>query len=145
MFKHVLIPTDGSPLSNGMIHKALTLAKEQGAIVTAIHVMAGFHVFTASAEMLEDTRESYKRDSEAHAATFLAQVESAAREQGVVCKTLAVSDDQPYEAIVRAARELGCDLICMASHGRRGVKGLLLGSETQKVLTHSQIPVLVFR
>ena len=75
----------------------------------------------------------------------LLAVEKAAEEAGVPCETARETNDQPYEAIVEAARKKGCDLIIMASHGRRGVQGLLLGSETQKVLTHSKIPMLVYR
>ena len=75
----------------------------------------------------------------------LLAVEKAAEEAGVPCETARETNVQPYEAIVEAARKKGCDLIIMASHGRRGVQGLLLGSETQKVLTHSKIPVLVYR
>ena len=75
----------------------------------------------------------------------LAVLEKAAKDAGVPCETLCEIADHPYEAIIRIAEKRGCDLIMMASHGRRGVKGLLLGSETQKVLTHSLIPVLVHR
>lgn len=145
MFKHILLPTDGSPIAAGMIQKTLAFAKETGAKVTGLHVVADFHIFTYQPEMLGDTREQYVKDSAAHARVFLAEIEAAAKEMGVACETRLITDEQPYEAIVKAAQEAGCDLICMSSHGRRGVKGLLLGSETQKVLTHSPVPVLVFR
>ncbi|MYN17874.1 universal stress protein [Rugamonas sp. FT107W] len=145
MFKHILLPTDGSAISSAIIQKTIAFAKESGATVTAVHVIAPFHVLTAHADMLEATRDEYLRDSQAHAQRYLEDIEKAAREIGVQCKTVICTDDQPYEQIIETARLHGCDLICMASHGRRGVKGMLLGSETQKVLTHSQIPVLVFR
>jgi nucleotide-binding universal stress UspA family protein len=94
---------------------------------------------------MNDTSEQYQKDSQAYAEQVLAKVQGAANEVGVSCTTLFMVNDHPYEAIVKAAKDKGCDLICMASHGRKGVKGLLLGSETQKVLTHTDIPVLVYR
>lgn len=145
MFKHFLLPSDGSAMSSAILRPCIQFAKECGASVTAVHVIPEFHVLTGQAEMLEATRDEYVRDSQAHAQRYLAEIEQLARELGVPCKTLAPTHDHPYEAIIQAAREQGCDLICMASHGRRGIKGMLLGSETQKVLTHSAIPVLVFR
>ncbi|NRR31654.1 universal stress protein [Oxalobacteraceae bacterium] len=145
MFKHILLPTDGSATSNAAIRKCLSLAKESGAMITGVHVMAPFHVLSRHTEMIESTRAEYLEESMAQARGYLAEIEQAAREIGVPCKTVVHTSDEPYEVIIQSARELGCDLICMASHGRRGIKALLLGSETQKVLTHSQIPVLVLR
>jgi nucleotide-binding universal stress UspA family protein len=145
MFKTILLPTDGSVISNAMMRRCIEMAKETGAKVVGLHVIPDFHVFAYQPEMVVDTREQYKIDSEAHARNYLADIALAAQDAGVPCETLYVQDNEPYEAIVKVAKEKGCDLICMASHGRKGVKGLLLGSETQKVLTHSQIPVLVFR
>jgi len=145
MFKHILLPTDGSKLSEVTIHKAVEFAKSIGAKVTGFHVMPQFHVFTYRTEMLEDTREEYARDSRAHANSYLGVVQEAAKRAGVACETVSAVSDSPYEAIIQAAQARGCDLIMMASHGRRGVQGVLLGSETHKVLTHSRIPVLVYR
>lgn len=145
MFKHILLPTDGSAMSEMASRKCLALAKEQGAQVSAIYAVPKFHVFALAPEVVTDTSEQYQIDSEAHARKVLSGVERAANEIGVACTTLFVNNDHPYEAIVEAARERECDLICMASHGHKGVKGLLLGSETQKVLTHTGIPVLVYR
>lgn len=145
MFKHILLPTDGSAASEDAIRKCMQFAKETGAQVTGFHVTPEFHIFTYQAEMLEDTREEFRKDSEAQAHKFLDAIESAAREAGVPCKVTFTPSDHPYEAIIDAARENKCDLIAMASHGRKGIKGMLMGSETQKVLTHSQIPVLVYR
>jgi nucleotide-binding universal stress UspA family protein len=90
-------------------------------------------------------KEEIARHHRQHANQNLAAIEEAARAAGIPCRTLCRTSDHPYEAIIGAAEENGCDLIMMASHGRRGVQALLLGSETQKVLTHSKIPVLVFR
>ena len=145
MFKHILLATDGSRGSEKAIRKALELAKTTGAKVTGFYAIPKFHVFTYRTEMLEDTKEEYARDSRAHAQRYLAVIEKAAQQAGVSCETAYTTSDHPYEAIIQAAKRKGCDLIAMASHGRRGVQGLLLGSETLKVLTHSKIPVLVYR
>ena len=145
MFKHILLPTDGSAISTAIVRNCIAFAKASGAMVTGLHVIPEFHVLTYQTEMLEATAEQYRQDSTAHAKLYLEAIEQVARELGVQCKTVVRTDNQPYEVIIEVARELGCDLICMASHGRNGIKGMLLGSVTQKVLTHSQIPVLVFR
>lgn len=145
MFKHILLPTDGSAMSDMASQKCIALAKEAGAQVSAIYAVPEFHVFAYEPGIVTDTPEQYQLDSEARARSILARVERAANEAGVACTTLHVYNDHPYEAIIAAAREHECDLICMASHGHKGVKGLLLGSETQKVLTHTDIPVLVYR
>lgn len=145
MFRHLLVPTDGSPASERALQNAVQLAKEMGASITGFHAVPEFHVFTLQTEMVEDTRDKYVEDAKAHATRYLDDISKAASVAGVACDTLYTVSDNPYQAILEAAREKGCDLIAMASHGRKGVKALLLGSETQKVLVHSQIPVLVFR
>lgn len=145
MFKHLLLPTDGSAASEGAIRQAMQFAKEAGARVTGFYAKPEFHTFTYQAEMLEDTREQFEKDSEEQARKYLAVIESAARDAGVPCDVVYKASEHPYEAIIAEATGRGCDLIAMASHGRRGMKGLLMGSETQKVLTHSTIPVLVYR
>jgi len=145
MFKHILLPTDGSAISTAIVRNCVAFAKASGAMVTGLHVIPEFHVLTYQTEMLEATAEQYRQDSTAHAKLYLEEIEQIARELGVQFTTVLRTDNQPYEVIIEVARELGCDLICMASHGRSGIKGMLLGSVTQKVLTHSQIPVLVFR
>jgi nucleotide-binding universal stress UspA family protein len=145
MFKNILLPTDGSPTSERAILAGIALAKETGARVVGLYVMPEFHTFTYNTEMLEDTAEQFAKDSAAHAAKFLGVIEAAANAAGVKCSTTSVTSSHPYEAIIDTAREMKCDLIAMASHGRKGLKGLLIGSETQKVLMHSQIPVLVYR
>ena len=145
MFKHILLPTDGSELSGAAIPKAIQFAKSINAKVTAFHVILPFHVFTVHTEMLEDTKGQYERQSKLHAEQFLAEIKKAAEKAGVNCATDCVTSEHPYEMIIKAAEKNGCDLIMMASHGRRGMQGLLIGSETQKVLTHTKIPVLVLR
>lgn len=145
MYKHILLPTDGSSASEAAVQACFQLARQLGAKVTGLHVLPEFHVFTYKTEMLEDTRAQFVKDSEEHARKILSPVERVAQETGVICSTMHVVSDDPYEAIIQVAQDSQCDLIVMASHGRKGVKGLLLGSETQKVLTHSRIPVLVYR
>ena len=145
MFKHILLPTDGSERSEAAIQKGIQFAKTINAKVTGFHVILPFHVFTTQTKMLEDTKEQYERESKAQAEQFLGVMKKAAEKAGVSCDTDYVTSDDPYKMIIGAAEKKGCDLIMMASHGRRGVQGLLIGSETQKVLTHTKIPVLVFR
>jgi nucleotide-binding universal stress UspA family protein len=145
MFKHILLPTDGSPLSDAAVAQCVQFARATGATITGFHAIPEFRVFTSRPEMLEDTKERFLEDSRAHAKEYLAVLESVAREAGVPCDTAVSVSDEPYREIIRIAEQKGCDLIAMASHGRKGIKGLLIGSETQKVLSHSQITVLVFR
>jgi nucleotide-binding universal stress UspA family protein len=145
MFKHLLLPIDGSKLSEAAIQKGVEFAKSLNARITGFYVMPEYHILAYRTEMVEDTKEEFAKDCRVHADQFLAVVEKAAKAAGVACDTALATSDHPYEAIIKAARDRNCDLIMMASHGRRGVQGLLLGSETQKVLTHSKIPVLVYR
>lgn len=145
MFKHILLPTDGSDLSLRAIERGVALAKAMGAQVTGFHAAPPFHVFAYETPQLEYTREQYLRVSAEQAANMLGTIEAAARTAGVPFESVSTVSDHPYEDILQTATERGCDLIVMASHGRRGVKGLLLGSETQKVLTHGTVPVLVYR
>ena len=145
MFKHQLLPTDGSKLSESMIHKAIAFARDADAQVTAIHVIEPFHTFSLRAEMLEESGERYERDSQARATHYLAMVKRLAGENGVACDVICATNDHPYEAIVAAAQRSECDLIMMASHGRNALSAALIGSETQKVLSHCRIPVLVYR
>lgn len=145
MFKHLLLPTDGSPLSSDAAVKGIELAKSVQARVTGVYVMPEFHVLTYRTEMLEDTREQFAADCRAHADQYLTVIRGAASQAGVDCDTVSATSDHPFEAIIKTADKMGCDLIVMASHGRRGMRGLLLGSETYKVLTHTKLPVLVYR
>lgn len=145
MFKQILLPTDGSPLSEAAIRKGVDFARLNNAKVTGLYVAPEFHTVTADAEMLEATPSQYEQSRKARADKYLAQITQAAAEAGVECEATFVTSDQPFEAIIATAKEKGCDLIVMASHGRSGLKGLLLGSVTQKVLTHTTLPVLVLR
>ena len=145
MFKHILIPTDGSELSEIAIQKSISLAKTLGAQVTGLYVIPEFHAIAWQAEMLADTDEEFTKFGLANAAKYLAVIGTQANEAGVISTLLHVTSDHPYEAIIKVATDKQCDLITMASHGRKGIKGLLIGSETQKVLIHSSVPVLVYR
>ena len=146
MYKHILIPTDGSPLSAKAIELGIGLARSLGAKVTGLTVSIPFHTFALDPLMVSDTPEQYKQDCEDRAATFLRAIMVAAKTAGVPCEVAHVTAaDHPYEGIINTATSNGCDLIVMASHGRKGVSALVLGSETHKVLTHSTIPVLVCR
>ena len=145
MFKHLLIPTDGSALSESAALKGIDLARALGARVTALHVSPRFHVMTYRTEMLEGTRDEYEHDSKMHAERYLDFVARAAGRAGVACDTVRQVGDDVYRTIIEVAMDKGCDAISMASHGRRGVAGVLLGSQTQHVLTHSVLPVVVWR
>jgi nucleotide-binding universal stress UspA family protein len=145
MFKHILLPTDGSKLSEKSVKQGIRMAKQLGAAVTAVHVIPKAHVYDYQMQLLTASEESLRADDERRAEQCLRFVKKAAAGADVQCETLHLISDQPYKAIVNAAKRKDCDLILMASHGRRGIEGFLLGSETQKVLTHSTIPVLVYR
>jgi len=145
MYKHILIPDDGSDLSAKAVEQGVALAKAVNATVTGITVTTPFHVFALEPGMVTDTPELYAEHVASLASMYLARVQGAAAAAGVTCDALHVEHDQPYRAIIDAASRRGADLIVMASHGRRGVSAIVLGSETLKVLTHSTIPVLVCR
>jgi nucleotide-binding universal stress UspA family protein len=145
MFAHVLLPTDGSKLSEDTIRKGVQLAKSMKARVTGLCVVPKLHFYNYDSETPGEIREKAEKECRTMAEAHLRFIRKAAEEAGVPCQMVSVTDDQPYEAIISAAEKHACDLIMMASHGRRGVKAVLLGSETQKVLTHSKVPVLVFR
>ena len=148
MFKHILVPTDGSEFSTETVKRAVSFAKEAGAEITAFYAkpdLSSSAVYGESAIVLAKALEEENARSEAYAQTVLAFVEGLCRDAGVKCHTLTKVSVPIYEGIIDAATQCGCDLIFMASHGRSGIKALLLGSETNKVLTHSTIPVLVYR
>jgi nucleotide-binding universal stress UspA family protein len=145
MFKHILLPTDGSSYSEAAMRQGIQLAKAIGARVTGLHVILPFQVFTLHTEMVEDSREQYERESKARAEQSLGAIQKAAKEAGVKCDIFSATSPRPYETIIEAAEKKGCDLVVMASHGRGGVERLILGSVTQSLLMHSNIPVLVLR
>ena len=145
MFRHILIPTDGTDLSRKAVIYGMQLARSIGARVTAITLTEPYHVASMDAVLVAETEEEHDERVARIADRALEQVKMAAEAAGVAVETVRESHDQPYRAIIDCALANKCDLIVMASHGRRGVSALLLGSETSKVLTHSTIPVLVYR
>ena len=145
MFKHILLPTDGSPLSRAAVQKGIHFAKEINAKVTTLCVVPEAYYAIYEGEVHGSFQDNALAECNAQAKIQLAEIAKAADQAGVSCDSVLETSDQPYEAIIDVADKKGCDLIMMASHGRRGLGALLLGSETQKVLTHSKIPVLVYR
>jgi len=145
MYKHILIPTDGSSLSRKAIEHGIALAKSINAKVTAVTVTVPFHVFAIEPGMLTNTAEQYEKHVAALATKDLNVAKEAAKTAGISCDAVSVEHVHPYRAIIDTAAQKSCDLIVMASHGRRGISAVLLGSETAKVLTHSAVPVLVVR
>ena len=148
MFKHILLPTDGSKLSDRAVQRGIEFAKEIKARVTAVHVIPEFTMMADESFVLPtsaDLKRRYDKEAKARADKMLARIGERAEAAGVKAEAVAVMGDLPYEEIIQTAKKHKCDLIIMASHGRRGLSGLLLGSETAKVLTHSKIPVLVVR
>ena len=144
MYKHILVPTDGSKLSDKAIKEAGKLASALGAKVTLLYVTpAQVPIHAESAILMAQvSKGEFQAETRRQAEQLL---EKAARRAGMAVGTHCELSDFPYDAIIKAAAKLKCDLILMSSHGRSGVSGFLLGSETQKVLTHSKIPVLVVR
>ena len=147
MFKHILIPTDGSNVAAKAIGAGVRLAAEMGAKVTGFHAEQPrpLHLHVKGYAVEKDLVAELDRRSHQFAERCVAQIEDAAKADGVPFEAVVVKSTCPYEAIIQAALERNCDAIFMASHGHRGLDGLLLGSVTQQVLTHSKIPVLVFR
>jgi len=144
MYRHILIPTDGSELAERAVTHGLSLAKFVGAKVTAIIAQESLGTWLSFAE--SGTVEAFVKYTEQikkHGASVLDRAANAAKQAGVPCDTIQAEDVQPYEAIIAAATDRGCDLIVMASHGRSGLSAVVLGSVTNKVLTHTKVPVLV--
>jgi len=145
MFQHILLPTDGSELALNAIRRGITFAKEQGARITAVIVSRPFHVMTLEAGMLTDTPAAYAKHVAERTKKYLEVVAIAAKAAGVPCDAVSLEHEHPYQGIIETAQNKGCDLIVMASHGRSGMSAVVLGSQTVEVLTHSNIPVLVYR
>ena len=147
MYKHILIPTDGSDLSEKAVRHGVLLARAVKAKVTSITVLSPSQLFKLEPDKFTELPEEYgyKKELESFANKCLDQVKTAALAQDVSCDVMYVEHDHPYQAIIDAANNQHCDLIVMASHGRHGISAIVLGSETVKVLSHSTIPVLVCR
>ena len=144
MYKHILLPTDGSDLSKAAMKHGIALAKAIGARVTALVVSTPLNSLVVDPSIVSGSLDQYKALVAQQTAKYLENISDNARQAGVDCGTLCVEHDKPYEAIVDTAKKHGCDLVVMASHGLRGVSAIL-GSETLKVLTHTSVPILVYR
>ena len=144
MFKRILIPTDGSEITAKAVAMAVGMAKQTGAELLTIAVKEPFP-YSAISEMQPVPPQEFFDAQERIAAERVKAVTSAAADAGLRCQGFTVEALHPWEAILDHAKSNGCDLIVMASHGRRGLNAILLGSETQRVLTHSQLPVLVVK
>ncbi len=150
MFRHLLVPTDGSELSQLAVDHAVQMASEIGAMVTFFHVQPSFYgrpdVALYGEGLVLDPllSEQFNKANADYAESVLEQAKAKASSKGVLANGATSVNAVIYEAILEAASENKCDLIFMASHGRRGLAGLVLGSETQRVLTHADLPVLVY-
>lgn len=144
MFKHILLPTDGGELSMKAVRHGMLLAKLVGAKATALIVRRPLREFVAEGITIPVSEEQQK-DYVVQMDKLLEAARAEAKKDGIDAEAIQIVNDEPWRGIVEAAKSKGCDLIVMSSHGRRGVSAFLLGSETQKVLTHSTVPVLVYR
>jgi nucleotide-binding universal stress UspA family protein len=147
MYKHLLLATDGSKLSGKAVAHAIALAKPLKARITAFYAAPEMPmpVYAEGIVFQPMSRREYNAAMAKEAATILDPVVARAKSAGVACTTTYALAAAPWEALLAAAKKAKCDAIVMASHGRRGVTALLLGSETQKVLTHGKLPVIVVR
>jgi nucleotide-binding universal stress UspA family protein len=145
MFKHILLPIDGSDLSLGAARLGIELAKTCGARIHTLHVVPSFQAFIYMSEALVGSQAAYTEQAISLAVEYLAQVQRLAEDAGVQYSGSYVVAERPHEIIMQTTREQHCDLVVMASHGRRGLSRWLLGSETQKVLLQGDVPVLVCR
>lgn len=143
MFNKVLVPTDGSQLSDKSVDNAIEYCRRLDAEMTVLYVTP--LTSGVNPTIFSDYTEKVREQNEAYGRKLLQEVVDRAKARGVICKPVLVANDQPHRAIIEAAEQQGCGMIFMASHGRRGFGEVLLGSETQKVLAYSKIPVLVFR
>lgn len=147
MYRHILIPTDGSELAKKSIASAVALAQSTGARVTGVYAVPEYiPPVDAMVPVYQfPSPDEYRRQAAIEAEMVLKDVVDACATAGVPCDVTHGIDSHPYRLILDTAKSRGCDLICMSSHGRRGLSALILGSETQKVLTHCELPVLVVR
>ena len=148
MYQHIMLPIDGSELSLKAVHEGVNLAKALGSKITLITVVSPYRLSVTSpitSGFVDEIEKRHDEESKKEAQKLHTEVVAGAKSEGVQCDSLVVMGDNPYAQIVEKAQTHKCDLIVMASHGRRGFDAVVLGSETVKVLTHSKIPVLVVR
>ncbi|WP_298294118.1 universal stress protein [Thiomonas sp.] len=144
MYKKILVPTDGSETAAKVIPHAVALAKSCGATLVGLNVTDPYP-YSGLAESVPITADQYRVHVTKLAEDALKPLQDACNGAGVTYESVIAEDIHPWKAMLDVAKDRGCDLVVIASHGRRGVQALLLGSETQKLLTHSTIPVLVLR
>ncbi len=147
MFKNILVPTDGSKLSQKAVKEAIAMANVMNARITALHIYPKFSgspygTFGPAEDVLE---EAHGNQARAQGAQLFAAIRKLTDAAGVALEPVLVESNEVWKQVIATAKKKKCDLICMASHGRRGLSGVLLGSETHKVLTHIELPVLVIR
>jgi len=145
VFSKILVPTDGSELSERAGRAAVAFAAQQRAAIVALCVAEPYPFAPLAETAFVDEREDFEKRARALAQEHVNRIASAAADAGVSCSTVVAQSHAPYDEIVKTAAEQGCDLIFMASHGRKGLSRLFIGSETQKVLANSSIPVMVYR
>jgi len=145
MYKHILVPTDGSDLSDRAVTEAIAFARSIGARITLLTVSPAFQPTGYDPFVVTATPREWERAHQNRARQVLGDARARAVGAGVASEVISTVNDAPWQAIIETAQQQECDLVFMASHGRRGVAGMLLGSETQRVLTHCKVPVLVYR
>ena len=145
MYKNMLIATDGSELAGKAIAAGFALARELGSAITVVTVTEPWTAYVSGEVGLAFPVDEYEKSARESAAHILGGVSKLAHKAGLTCATIHAKDQYPSDGILETAKARGCDLIVMASHGRRGLGRLLLGSQTVRVLTHSNVPVLVCR
>lgn len=147
MFKHILVPTDGSDLSNKAVERAVIFARENNAQISFLYVQSAYPLpmIGEGIYISPNTPDEFAALTAQESKRVLDAALNQAQQAKVTAHSLTSVSDSPYKEIIHFATQQACDLIFMASHGRKGLTALLLGSETQKVLTHSSIPVLVYR
>lgn len=145
MYRKILVPTDGTEFAESAIEHAVAIAKQFKAEVIGVTVLPPLSTMAIEGMIVSELPEDYEKWANQTADQRLSVIKRAATAAGVGCDLVKIDREEPWDGIIKAAESKGADLIVMASHGRRGLSALLLGSETQKVLTHSKVPVLVYR
>ena len=148
MYKNILIATDGSEFADKAVTEGLALAEALDAsvkLVTITEPLSALEISAAAEGGIMDTLDDYHKRAEEEAKNILSAIASTAKYRGLTCETIHVPDQHPAEGIIASAKDKKCDLIIMASHGRRGIKKFILGSVANEVVTHSTIPVLIIR
>lgn len=143
MYRHILIAADGSEIATNAARHGIALAKSLGSKVTVLKVAEPFYWYDAG--ISADTQPAYVQETRQEANSLLTKLLDAAKAGGIPCETVQSEQGPPYRTIIETAQTRNCDLIIMGSHGRSGLAAIVLGSQTVKVLTHSKIPVLIYR